>query len=29
MIKTSAGLKTSDLNNKLKRFWELSAEKFT
>ncbi|MEP7374316.1 MAG: glycosyl hydrolase [Chitinophagaceae bacterium] len=27
MIKTSTGLKPSDLNNKLKRFWELSAEK--
>src|ERR1043166_1339685 len=27
MIKTTQGLKPSDLNNKLKRFWELSAGK--
>ncbi len=27
MIKINTSLKPSDLNNKLKRFWELSAEK--
>ena len=27
MIKTNSGLKSSDLSTKLKRFWELSAEK--
>jgi rhamnogalacturonyl hydrolase YesR len=27
MIKTNSGLKPSDINHKLKRFWELSAEK--
>ncbi len=29
MIKTNTGLKPSDFNNKLQKFWELSAEKIS